>query len=112
MIFFILIWSICTVAFFALASCMSKHQKQIFGRELTASKTKLATLVGWVLLIIALVICITHGNLSNMISYWVGALTFSALFVGLCLSYFAHKAKQWVMACIVIAILSGITYLI
>ena len=36
MIFFILIWSICTVAFFALASCMSKHQKQIFGRELTA----------------------------------------------------------------------------
>ena len=111
MIFFILIWSICTVAFFALASCMSKHQKQIFGRELTASKTKLATLIGWVLLIIALVICITHGNLSNMISYWIGALTFSAFFVGLCLSYFAHKAKQ-VMACIVIAILSCITYLI
>ncbi|OTG68205.1 hypothetical protein B9T25_05810 [Acinetobacter sp. ANC 4470] len=112
MIFFVLIWSICAVAFFALASCMSKHQKQIFGRELTPSKTRLATFTGWILLIIALAICITHGSLSNMISYWIGALTFSALFVGLYLSYFAHKAKPLVISCSVIAILSWITYII
>ena len=112
MIFFILIWSMCTVAFFALASSMSKHQKQIFGHELDASKTRYATIVGWVLLIVALVTCMTQGNFSNMISYWVGVLSFAALFVGLILSYFADQIKRLVIVCISIGILSFIIYIV
>lgn len=112
MIFFLLIWSISILGFFALASTMSKHQKQIFGHELNASKTKLTTIIGWCLLIISLIISLIPNTLSNGISYWVGVLTFAALFVGLCLSYFAHQIKSvsWIM--LILAIASALIYLI
>ncbi|MEG1093415.1 MAG: DUF3325 domain-containing protein, partial [Acinetobacter sp.] len=35
MIWFLIIWALATLGFFALASSMSKHQKQIFAKELT-----------------------------------------------------------------------------
>jgi hypothetical protein len=112
MILFLMIWSLSSLAFFALASSMSKHQKQIFGRELDESKTRLASISGWGLLILALVICISQGTLSNMISYWLGVLTFSALFVGLCLSYFESRIKKIATATAMIWIISTFTYLI
>lgn len=111
MIFFILIWSISSLGFFALASSMSKHQKQIFGHELEASKTQLATIIGWVLLAISLVICLVSGAITNMASYWIGALTFSALFSGLCLSYFDSKIKQIAVITAVISFISGLIYI-
>ena len=33
MIWFLVIWALATLGFFALASSMSKHQKQIFAKE-------------------------------------------------------------------------------
>ena len=112
MIFFLLIWALTTLGFFALASSMSKHQKQLFGQELDVSKTKLATIVGWVLLILALVLCLFTGAVSNMISYWIGSLTFAALVVGLTLSYAESKAKPIAIACVVLAVISGLISLI
>ena len=112
MIFFLLIWSLCSIAFFALASSMSKHQKQVFGHELDAAKTRYAALTGWVLIIIALIICMMSAQLSNMISYWIGVLTFSALFVGLCLSYLNVYIKKIAIACVVVFGLSLIVFLI
>lgn len=112
MILFLVMWSLTSLAFFALASSMSKHQKQIFGRELDKSKTRLASISGWGLLLLALVVCIYQGTLSSMISYWVGVLTFSALFVGLCLSYFESKIKKIAIATAMIWIISTFTYLI
>lgn len=108
MIFFLLIWTIATLGFFALASSMSKHQKQIFGHEFNSSRTKLAAIVGWILLIISLTLSIVPNTLSNGISYWAGVLTFAALFVGLSLTYFAHKIKiiSWIIA--IFAIISAI----
>ena len=47
MIWFLIIWTLATLGFFALASSMSKHQKQIFAKELTLQQTRLATTVGW-----------------------------------------------------------------
>ena len=94
MIFFLLIWSLCSLGFLGLACAMSKHQKQIFNTTLSEQKTRLATIAGWFILIITLVICIRSGNLSNMISYWIGVLTFAALFIGICLSYFERKIKM------------------
>lgn len=111
MIFFILIWSISSLGFFALASSMSKHQKQIFGHELQASKTKLATIIGWVLLTISLVICLVSGAATNMSSYWIGALTFAALFTGLCLSYFETKIKKITVFTAVIVFISALIYI-
>ena len=91
---------------------MSKHQKQIFDTELNPKKTQLATILGWVLLIIALILCLLTGFASNMISYWLGSLTFAALVVGLSLSYLASKIKVIVMFCVFIASISGIICLI
>ena len=112
MIFFILIWSLTCLAFFALACSISKHQKQIFNRPLDVKQTHLATIAGWSLLIISLMICLMVGKISNMVSYWVGALTFSALFVGLCLSYFPTRIQPITCVCIAITLLSGIIYFI
>ena len=112
MIFFLMIWSICSVGLFALASSMEKHQKQIFGQKLASNKTRLATIAGWVLLIIALILSVQHAQLSNMISYWIGVITFSSLWVGLSLSYFESKLKQIWIATGVIAIISLILHFI
>ena len=111
MIFFLLIWSLSTLGFFALASSMPKHQKQIFLTELDASKTRFAAYISWIILLTALVFCIFQGQLSNMLSYWVGVLTFSALFVGLMLSYFPDKIKKLMLICLVLFLISGFLHL-
>ncbi|RKG32593.1 DUF3325 domain-containing protein [Acinetobacter tianfuensis] len=112
MIFFILIWSISSLGFFALASSMSKHQKQIFGHELDAAKTKYAAIEGWTLLITSLIICLLSGAITNMVSYWVAALTFAAFFTGLCLSYLETKIKKIAALTAFIAAISGFIHLI
>ncbi|MFV5404179.1 DUF3325 family protein [Acinetobacter sp. 228] len=112
MMFFLMIWALTSLGFFALATSMSKHQKQIFDRELDPAKTQLATILGWILLIISLILCLLTGAVSNMISYWLGSLTFAALVVGLSLSYLASKIKVIVMFCVFIASISGIICLI
>ena len=112
MMFFLLIWALTSLGFFTLVMSMSKHQKQIFDTELNPKKTQLATILGWVLLIIALILCLLTGFASNMISYWLGSLTFAALVVGLSLSYLASKIKVIVMFCVFIASISGIICLI
>ncbi|MBP8099601.1 MAG: DUF3325 domain-containing protein [Acinetobacter sp.] len=111
MMFFLFIWAMSSLGFFALASSMAKHQKQIFGHELDVQKTKFTTIMGWILLIIALFICIVSGSVSNMMSYWLGALTFAALFTGLCLSYLETKMKTIAIITAVIATLSGLIHL-
>ena len=112
MMFFLLIWAVTLLGFFALAMSMSKHQKQIFAQELNASKTRLASIIGWVILILALILCLFTGTISNMISYWLGSLTFAAMVVGLSLSYLASRIKVIVMFCVFIASISGIICLI
>lgn len=112
MIFFISIWSLISLAFFALATSIAKHQKQIFGHELLANQTRLSTILGWLLLTISVIICMLNGQLSNMISYWIGTLSFSALFVGLCFSYFDSKIRNIAIVIAVIFVLSFILYLI
>ncbi|ENU62045.1 hypothetical protein PFCIP103579_1717 [Prolinoborus fasciculus] len=112
MMFFLLIWALTSLGFFALAMSMSKHQKQIFDTELNPKKTQLATILGWVLLIIALILCLLTGFASNMISYWLGSLTFAALVVALSLSYLESKIKLITSICAVIAVISGIICLI
>lgn len=107
MMFFLLIWSLFSLAFIALASSMSKHQKQIFGNELNAKQTRYATIIGWLLLTFSLVICILSGKLSNMLSFWVGVLSFAALFVGVSLSYFEQKIKAFTLALCILSLMSA-----
>ncbi|OTG87457.1 hypothetical protein B9T31_02840 [Acinetobacter sp. ANC 4558] len=111
MIFFLIIWSITTLGCFSLASSMSKHQKQIFGHELNVNQTRLVTIIGWILLIVSLFFSVLPTALSTGMSYWVGVLTFAALFVGLSLSYYAHKIKLIALVVLIIMILSGLLYL-
>lgn len=107
MMFFLLIWSLCSLAFIALASSMSKHQKQIFGNELNTIQTRYATIIGWLLLTFSLVICILSGKFSNMLSFWVGVLSFAALFVGVSLSYFEQKIKAFTLALCILSLMSA-----
>jgi hypothetical protein len=113
MSWFIFVWALCNLGFIGLASSMSKHQKQIFAQELDATKSKLATVIGWMFLIAGLVACLIHGDsVSNMISYWIGVLSFSALAVGLTLSYFEKRLKALGLASMLLALVSFIIYLI
>ncbi|MCO8046395.1 DUF3325 domain-containing protein [Acinetobacter bohemicus] len=112
MMFFLLIWALTSLGFFTLAASMSKHQKQIFAKELDTSKTRLTNILGWVILILPLIVCLFAGTVSNMISYWLGSLTFAALVVSLSLSYLQSKIKVIVLICAVIAVISGIFFLI
>lgn len=112
MTFFLLIWSISSLGFIALAASMSKHQKQIFSCFLDVSKTRLASFLGWGLLAVALILCILAGDMSNMISYWIGSLSFAALFVCLSLSYFEDKIKLMTITCCIIAVITGVIYCI
>lgn len=107
MMFFLLIYSLCSLAFIALASSMSKHQKQIFGNELNTIQTRYATIIGLLLLTFSLVICILSGKLSNMLSFWVGVLSFAALFVGVSLSYFEQKIKAFALALCMLSFMSA-----
>ena len=93
-IWFLFIWSINSAGLFFIAASMSKHQKQIFGHELKPLHTRIFKIAGWVLLILTLVLCTTQGHWSTYISYWIGTLTFAALFSGLCLSYYPQFCKK------------------
>ena len=107
MSFFLLIWSISSLAFIALASSMTKHQKQIFNRELHPAQSRIATIMGWLLLLTSLVICLLSGKISSMLSYWVGVLTFAALLIGLMLSYYSDKIKSLAYLLIGLTIISA-----
>ena len=111
MIFFLLVWSLSSLAFIALASAMSKHQKQFYGHELSPKQTQLASISGWALLLISLIICVMSGQLS-MLSIWVGVLTFSALFVGVLLSYYSLKMKLAASFCVGISLITSVMLLI
>lgn len=107
MSWFILVWALCNLGFVGLACSMSKHQKQIFKRELPQSQSHIATIVGWLFLVVGLVACLMYqDSISNMISYWIGVLSFSALGVGLSLSYFENQIKTLVLGSVVLSILS------
>ncbi|WOE31653.1 MULTISPECIES: DUF3325 domain-containing protein [unclassified Acinetobacter] len=112
MMFFLLIWAITTLGFFCLACSMSKHQKQIFAHELSRQQCKFATVIGWILLLIAASLCLLPYPLSNAISYWLGSVTFAGLFVGLSLSYQAHHIKMIALIVTIVAFCSVIGSLI
>ncbi len=50
-------------------------------------------------------ICLSLGTPSNNISYWFGALTIAALFVGLCISYIAEYFWKIIGGLVVIFVL-------
>lgn len=107
MLLFLCIFSLSSLGFIALACSMSKHQKQIFNTELNNIQSQYATVIGWLLLILALALGLAVGSISNMLSYWIATLSFAALLVALSLSYCAAKVKPIAIGCTVIAILSG-----
>ena len=108
MIFFLMIWSLNTLAFVCLASAMQKHQKQLLQAELSSKNTKLIAILGWALFIIAFAICVFNGPLSNMMSYFIGTLTFSALIVGLLISYIPNRLRIFVIFCLIVLVSSSL----
>ena len=95
---FLLIWAISCLGFVCLAATMSKHQKQIFQRVLSTQQEKWTAVLGWMLLLLALLLCLSTGAISNMVSYCLGSLSFAAVAVTLSLSYYSHRLKTLVLA--------------
>lgn len=93
MIWFLNLWALICIGLIGLACGMPKHQKQIFKHELTAKKTYIAQISGWLLLALSLLSAIRPSQLSIGICYWLGALSLSALFMAWCLSYFERYFK-------------------
>ena len=110
MTFFIMIWAWSSLGFFALASAMEKHQKQIFLKALDAKKTVIFKVVGWCFLALTLIICLISGPISNMLSYWIGSLTFAALLVGLTLSYHVEHTQKFAWLLLILGSISAILY--
>lgn len=80
-------------AFSCLACSMQKHQRDIFTAKTSDTQSRLYQIVGWLLLGLTAVIAIIWKGASIGLSEWIGCLTFSALMVGLCMTYFPKKIK-------------------
>ncbi|MEC8887480.1 MAG: DUF3325 domain-containing protein [Pseudomonadota bacterium] len=80
-------------AFSCLACSMQKHQRDIFTAKISDTQSRLYQIVGWLLLGLMAVIAIIWKGASIGLSEWIGCLTFSALIVGLCMTYFPKKIK-------------------
>ncbi|TCM65226.1 uncharacterized protein DUF3325 [Acinetobacter calcoaceticus] len=93
MIGFLTLYSLISLGLIHLACSMFKHQKQVFNRELSASQTRIAQYIGWLILVISLILAIWQRGTSVGISYWFGALTIAALIVAWFLSYQATHFK-------------------
>ncbi len=111
MIWFLLIWSMSTLALMALASSMQKHQKQIFNQLLDDGKTRLATMLGWTGLAISLALCFVEAPPSNAISYWLAVLSFAATAVLLLLSYYPQHSKRFALILLILSLVCGIAQL-
>ena len=80
-------------AFSCLACSMQKHQRDIFTAKISDKQSRLFQVVGWLLLGLTAVMAIFWKGASLGLSEWIGCLTFSALMVGLCMTYFPKKIK-------------------
>lgn len=80
-------------AFSCLACSMQKHQRDIFTAKISDKQSRLFQVVGWLLLGLTAVVAIFWKRASIGLSEWIGCLTFSALIVGLCMTYFPKKIK-------------------
>ncbi len=107
MTFFLLIWSITSLGFFSLAASMEKHQKQLFSKPFSLKITQITKYLGWCILSFSLFLSIHYFSIANGVSYWIGILSFSALFVVIMLSYFIHYFK-WINALLIIFIIFAI----
>lgn len=112
MIWFIMIFSLSVLGFTALASGMSKHQKQFFGKELDHTKARLAQLFGWILLTVIAVYCSVELGIANGLSYWIGVLTFAGFIVMAVLSYYPKRFKLLCMVSASLFLLSLILNLL
>ncbi|MGA7438156.1 MAG: DUF3325 domain-containing protein [Luteibacter sp.] len=67
--------------FAALSLGMSRHQRDILGRILSAGRTKGLKIAGWVLLAVSWAAAIASDGAALGSVYWIGVLTFGALVV-------------------------------
>lgn len=87
------LWAVNVISFSCLVAAMSKHQRDLFGRALVQKQSQLLKLVGWTLLSVTLLVtCLTRSP-SIGIPIWTCAITFSALVVGLVVTYLPVKFK-------------------
>jgi len=82
------------LAMAAVALSMGRHQGQVFGREMAASKAWLLRIGGWALLAVALAPALGAWGTSVGIVAWLGLLTFAAIGAGVQLTY-AARSLLW-----------------
>lgn len=89
-----LLWCISIWGFSGLAASMSKHQRDIFSKPVSAKQTKILQILGWGVISLSAFIAIFVTGISVGISEWLGVLTFAALVVGLTMTYWPKRIIQ------------------
>lgn len=93
MIFFLLIWSISVLGFFAFATSTSKLQQKVFQRLFSTQYNVLLKVLGFVFILISLSLSFRFIPLNDVAMYWIGSLVLAALTVGLSFYCYASKIK-------------------
>lgn len=80
---FIPLWLGCLL----LAWAMPKHHRQWFNTRHTASREKVFTVGGWLLLVLSLTICLQHMPMGLAIVYYIAVLTTAIVITALLTTY-------------------------
>jgi small-conductance mechanosensitive channel len=78
-------------AFTAIAASMERHQDQLGTERWLPARLQGLRLGGYALLAVSLLPCLARWNASVGVAAWLGLLSFSAMGLGLLLTY----APQW-----------------
>jgi hypothetical protein len=93
-----ILWCVLIWALSSLACSMSKHQRDVFNKKVSARQSRIFQGLGWGLLAISVLLMMLYQVPSIGISEWLGCLSFAALMVGLTLTYLPKKLMQLNMA--------------
>ena len=80
------------VGLVALALAMDRHQNQAFGRPLPPVRSRGIRVLGWVLVLGAVMPAIDGWGVSVGISLWLGVISLAAVGCGLMFSYVPRQA--------------------
>jgi len=82
-----LVWLLLFMGFVAIAAAMERHQDELGTQDLSAAHVRGWRLAGWLLLALALMLCLQRWQTSIALAAWTGLLPLAGLALGLLFTY-------------------------
>jgi len=83
----VLVWLLLFMGFVAIAAAMERHQDELGTQGLSAAQLRGWRAGGWLLLALALVLCLQRWSTSIALAAWTGLLPLAGLTLGLLFTY-------------------------